>query len=234
MTKLIVLAIAIFSVYVFINNDNARNEVIKEIEKISNSDAGGGTSETSDKKDLSKYTQEEIEYFNEIALKSEYSNDNNGQPSKWKSDVNIFVQGQKTPELMAELERIVSELNSIIDPININVVNDKSDANLIMLFDSQYEYHKLAPLSKEYTEDNWGMFIINSGKDIYRGTMYIDVVRCTDLQGQKHLLREELTQSLGLKNDSYKYENSIFQQRWTEVTEYAPIDIKVIEMLYNN
>ena len=64
--------------------------------------------------------------------------------------------------------------------------------------------------------------------------MYIDVVRCTDLQGQKHLLREELTQSLGLKNDSYKYENSIFQQKWTEVTEYAPIDIKVIEMLYNN
>jgi hypothetical protein len=64
--------------------------------------------------------------------------------------------------------------------------------------------------------------------------MYVDIYRCTELDAQKHLLREELTQSLGLFNDSYKYENSIFQQRWTTTTEYADIDKKIIQILYNN
>jgi hypothetical protein len=64
--------------------------------------------------------------------------------------------------------------------------------------------------------------------------MYVDIYRCTKLDGQKHLLREELTQALGLFNDSYKYDNSIFQQSWTTTTDYAPIDVKLIEMLYNN
>ena len=64
--------------------------------------------------------------------------------------------------------------------------------------------------------------------------MYVDTERCTSIDAQKHLLREELTQSLGLFNDSDKYPNSIFQQAWTETTEYSEIDIKMIHMLYNN
>ena len=44
---------------------------------------------------------------------------------------------------------------------------------------------------------------------------------------------EELTQSLGLFNDSYKYPESIYYQGWTTTTEYAPIDVELIEMLYN-
>ena len=50
---------------------------------------------------------------------------------------------------------------------------------------------------------------------------------------QKHLLREELTQALGFPNDSYKYEDSIFQQRWTEVTEYSILDKEIIRLHYN-
>ena len=40
--------------------------------------------------------------------------------------------------------------------------------------------------------------------------MYVDIFRANE-QGQLHLLREELTQSLGLGQDSEKYLNSIFQ-----------------------
>jgi hypothetical protein len=63
--------------------------------------------------------------------------------------------------------------------------------------------------------------------------MYVDIYRCESIEGQKHLLREELTQSLGLTNDAFDYRESIFYQKWTETTEYAPIDRKLIEMLYN-
>jgi len=94
--------------------------------------------------------------------------------------------------------------------------------------------HQINRVSKDLTQHNWGMFSVNSGAEIRRGEMYIDIYRCHSLNGQKHLLREELTQSLGLFNDSYKYDESIFQQSWTETTEYAPIDRVLIDMLYNH
>ena len=237
MKKLIVILIAVFSVYLFVVNESARTEAVKEIEKIQEevSNAGGGNSETDQSVDKStKYTSEEISYFNEIARSNEYSDQDKGLVCKWESDVNIFVTGEKPSELISELNKVVGELNYIIDPININIVNNKSDANFIVCFGSQEDYHNVAPSAVKYTENNWGLFMVNTGKVIRRGSMYVDIYRCTNLDGQKHLLREELTQALGLFNDSYKYDNSIFQQAWTTTTDYAPIDVKLIEMLYNN
>jgi hypothetical protein len=49
---------------------------------------------------------------------------------------------------------------------------------------------------------------------------------------RSHLIREELTQGLGLLNDSWDREDSIFYQGWTDITRYAPIDRSVIAMLY--
>ena len=63
--------------------------------------------------------------------------------------------------------------------------------------------------------------------------MYVDTERSSTMSAKKHLLREELTQSLGLFNDTYDYPESIFYQEWTETNEYAPIDIELISMLYN-
>jgi hypothetical protein len=183
--------------------------------------------------DDERFSKEERDYFKEIALSSEYSDRDKGEVCRWKSDMNIYVTGQQSEELMNELNRIVDELNDLIDPININIVNDRSESNYIILFGSQDQYNELEPGQEEFIEKNWGLFVVNGGTDIKEGTMYVDIYRCESLDGQKHLLREELTQSLGLFNDSYKYDNSIFQQRWTETTEYAPIDRQLIKMLYN-
>ena len=62
--------------------------------------------------------------------------------------------------------------------------------------------------------------------------MYVDIQRA-NAQEQMHLLREELTQSLGLGKDSEKYPNSIFQSSWTQTTEYLPIDRELIRLLYH-
>ena len=62
--------------------------------------------------------------------------------------------------------------------------------------------------------------------------MYVDIAR-TNLTEQKHLLREELTQSLGLARDSQKYSESIFQSAWTTTMEYALIDRDLIRLLYH-
>lgn len=62
--------------------------------------------------------------------------------------------------------------------------------------------------------------------------MYVDIFRANE-QGQLHLLREELTQSLGLGQDSERYLNSIFQINWTTTSFYSQIDKDIIRLLYH-
>jgi hypothetical protein len=80
-------------------------------------------------------------------------------------------------------------------------------------------------------EANWGLFTVASDQ-LYKGNLYVDVVRAND-QEEKHLLREELTQSLGLARDSDQYLNSVFQSAWTTTMEYADIDKDLIRLLYH-
>jgi len=79
-------------------------------------------------------------------------------------------------------------------------------------------------------EKKWGLFqIFNFGG----GEMFVDMERTgEDRDAQNHLLREELTQSLWLCNDSWKYPESIFYQGWTTTTEYSEMDKKLIAMLF--
>ena len=58
-------------------------------------------------------------------------------------------------------------------------------------------------------ENNWGMFWINHCMDNYISycRVFIDTERTSTTDERKHLLREELTQSLGFPNDSFKYPN---------------------------
>jgi|TARA_B110000881_G_C18446723_1_gene448858 hypothetical protein len=62
--------------------------------------------------------------------------------------------------------------------------------------------------------------------------MYVDIFRANE-QAQWHLLREELTQSLGLAQDSERYLNSIFQINWTIISSYSQIDKDIIRLLYH-
>lgn len=50
--------------------------------------------------------------------------------------------------------------------------------------------------------------------------------------GRDHLIREELTQSLGMFNDSYDYSDSIFYQGQSHVYDYSDLDVDIISMLY--
>ena len=44
---------------------------------------------------------------------------------------------------MTELTKIVKELNDLIIPINIQIVNVKQDANVLVLFGSKQDFLKL-------------------------------------------------------------------------------------------
>lgn len=176
------------------------------------------------------YSEEAKEYFKEIALKTEFDGDRKSA-FVWTTDMKIFVDGQKPEYLMNELRKIVAELNVIIDPINIKIVSNKSESNYIVYFGSHTDFKSKYKLySPQHLETNWGYFEISTNS----GKMYVDLNRNDDKESHRHLLREELTQSLGLVNDSWVYPESIFYQGWTTTTEFAPIDRELIDMLYNN
>ena len=171
-------------------------------------------------------------YFNSVCKTTEYHGDLS-EPMKWNQDIKIFVKGKQVDYLLVELQKIVSELNSIINPISLRIVNSESNANMIVFFGSEKDFNNFDKNSKKYTKNNFGAFIYYGNEYITRVNLYVDIYRADTKNSQKHLLREELTQSLGLFNDTYDYPNSIFYQGWTETTQFADIDIKLIKMLYN-
>jgi hypothetical protein len=246
MKKLILTSLVFFVVYNAVVDKSTQNKidkleeevrtyvqedtsVVEEVEVVEVTEdqevsTGGGN------KVEKQRSPETIEYFNEIVMNTEF-NGARKTAYTWKSDMKIYVDGEKQDYLMDELNRIVSELNGIINPIEIKIVSSPSQANYVVYFGSRTNFkNKYSLTDPQRLENNWGYFEVYASS----GIMYVDTYRNGDHVTQKHLLREELTQSLGLFNDSWEYPESIFYQGWTTTTEFAPIDRELIDMLYNN
>ena len=211
------------------NQESGSNNSVENVE--TNTSTQITTVKENTRKTKVTHSKEVTDYFNEIVFKSEF--DGKIENSlKWTEDVKIYVDGSNVSYLNSELKKIVGELNDIIDPINIRIVSNKSDANIFIYIGGcenfKQNYKVFYP---ELLVKNWGYFEIIPND---YAVINVDINRAKDPSAQKHLLREELTQSLGLLNDSYKYPESIFYQGWTTTTEYAPIDRELIDMLYNN
>ncbi|MFC5044543.1 DUF2927 domain-containing protein [Aquimarina hainanensis] len=186
------------------------------------------------KSTLSEYEVSLIDYFKSIALGFEFGNASK-ITRKWENELNIYIGGNPTSEILNELETVKGEINELAtDGFSMNIVNDSLQSNYYIFFGSGDTYASLFPSQSNLVASNWGLFSVfwNNQNQLTSGHMYVDIERA-DTTAQKHLLREELTQSLGLARDSPKYMESIFQSAWTTTTEYAPIDKDVIRLLYH-
>lgn len=189
--------------------------------------------------------QSEVDnYFNEIAYKNEFTND--VILKKWSKDIKIFICDfnqdiffsesvkKDIDSLKLELSKIVFDLNVLIDPINISIVDSIGKANFFIYLGSSEWYNYNVPESKPYTISNYGLgWVSLEGQTIVKSEVYVNIYKSLTLNEKKHLLREEITQSLGLFNDSWLYPNSIFYQGWTDVVEFSELDKKIITKLYN-
>lgn len=176
-----------------------------------------------------------LRYFEDIAIKQEYGRGTQ-TTKKWVRDMRIYCDGMWPKALRKELDVIIQELNALTRKDFIQVVPKKGDANYIVFIGSPKLYvSRIEPGAKKYVDANFGLFWINwNGKrEITSGSMYVDPKRANTLQWQKHLLREELTQSLGLMNDSNRYKDSIFFGGVSYVTQYSKLDRTLIRLLYD-
>ena len=180
--------------------------------------------------DKTKYSQETVEYFDEVAMGTEDGR-RYDHITRYTTDVKIFMEGHQPQYIVDELNSIVSELNGIINTVDVQVTNSKSDANMVISIGSLDKIKNEYPVFKNtiYQNANAGFSIGMNYSNVFLNTNNIRSV-----QHAKHVLREELTQAMGLMNDSYKYPESVFYQGVSEVTEYAPIDRELIDILYNN
>ncbi len=175
-----------------------------------------------------------IDYFQSIALVTEYGN---SLPilKKWTQPMSIYVSGHLEPVLMTELDNIIAELNPLFtDGFRIEIVADSLLANYHIFLGDKATYSKMYPSVASLLKENEGLFTYYLNKDfsIESGHMFVEVHELP-LRFQKHILREELTQSLGLPNDIDVYVNSIFYKKWSDVQAYSQLDIEVIRLLYH-
>jgi hypothetical protein len=182
---------------------------------------------------LTAYDESVIDYFSEIALGFEFGGYEE-VTRKWTSQMKIFVGGTKKPDLMNELQEIVTEINALAtDGFKITIVTDTLQSNFYIFLGTGSRYSTIFPSQAGLVANNWGLFsVFWTDNHLYQGFMYVDLIRANAVE-QKHLLREELTQSLGLAKDSPLYPQSIFQSRFTETNEYAAIDKDLIRLLYH-
>lgn len=172
------------------------------------------------------YSDKEIEYFTEIALGTEYGN-NIEVVRKWDSDIRIKIKGDPNEKDIESLNQVISDINGIIgDKVYLTIVNTNENININFVSLSDFSICNAKP-------GNYGYFNCRWRNNVIYGC---DICIATDdslLQEERsHMIREELTQSLGLMRDSFKYRDSIFYEGWTQTLNYSEIDRKMIEILY--
>jgi hypothetical protein len=173
------------------------------------------------------YSEDEIQYFLEVALGGEYG-DVRKIVRKWGDDIRIAVVGSPTENDRKALEQVIHEIQGCQRSIGLRL--DQESPNLEMVFAPQSEFRRHEP---NYVPPNPSFFWVywTLSSEIHRGRILLD----TGLPSQEraHLLREELAQALGLLNTSSRYPESIFNDHaGTTVSRFAPIDKRLIEMLY--
>ena len=185
--------------------------------------------------ELDAYNLSVVNYFKEVALGFEFGNASE-VTRRWSGNMKIFIGGNPTSELLLELDKIVSEINDLSTTgFMIGSVSDTLQSNFYIYFGSGDSYASLFPSQSTLVTSNFGLFSVfwNGSNELIRGYMYVDVFRANQTE-QRHLLREELTQSLGLAKDSPLFAESIFQKSFsTKTTEYAQIDRDLIRLLYH-
>lgn len=170
------------------------------------------------------------QYFLEIALSSEYG-DKSHVVRKWTTHIYLASYTTLPPYLQRELDLIVDEINSLSSSIKIVRVREIIEANVVLFVTDAVTYGNYEPNAIPYLDANLGFFWVHwqNNYTIYKSSVYVN--KTVDSTCQKHLLREEITQMLGLLNDSYRYPESIFYQGWTCTTTYTAIDKQLIEYI---
>ena len=155
-------------------------------------------------------SDEIVEYFLEVALGFEYT------PAgmedvirKWPADKKILVStevdGDITAQDQATLAQVIEELNELIadSGTHLELTESSDDVDIWIHFAPQSTFPQL--MSDDYVPGNAGFFSLSLGASSNEFTMATVLIANDPNVNQalrSHLIREELTQAMGLAKDS--------------------------------
>lgn len=182
--------------------------------------------------DLSGVDEETAYYFNQILRYSEQRPHTEGPIFKWEKDIYIHLYGNYSQSNKKEVMKVIKELNRLMVGQRIHLVKNPKRANSFIFFGSIEEHNKQTWSGKRLDGQFYGHFHIQSyQQEIQRAYMFVNT-QDSNIKRQRHVIREEITQSLGFFNDTYDYPESIFYQGYSERTSFASIDEEIIKLLY--
>ncbi|MCA9390388.1 DUF2927 domain-containing protein [candidate division WWE3 bacterium] len=170
-------------------------------------------------------------YFEEIVFGGEYGNVTSAITRWEQSYVTVETVGTIDDKSITCLNVVISDFNGLSETAQLQLAS--ANADIVMHFAPESSFKTIEP---NYVPINMGFFWAywNTNSQIYDGTILIDNTDDLTDAERCHLIREELTQIMGPKNDSYRYEESIFYQGWTDVNAYSELDKEVITLLYSD
>ena len=195
--------------------------------------------------DLSNKPDSVKNYFDEVCVANRTSS--LFRYSRWEKDVYIFLcieDSTMKDSILHEVRTLIVELNCMINPINIFLTEDISKMTTFAVVGS-FDYFN--EMSLKYKQ-NWKLYDDGKtgGLNNCRGNMenidysyfFVNSPKTNSYcyNFTKHVLIEELVQSLGFPNDSWAYENSIFYDGFIPYgspTKLSELDKEVINILYN-
>lgn len=173
------------------------------------------------------YTTDEIDYFGDIAFGAEFGG---AVPllRRWHTDAppRIRINGSPTDGDLEVLDSVVAEINWLA-PFDIELVEDAPSVEMHFVPEVSFP-----DILAEAPPGNIGLVWVWWGADQHIFQSVVLIASDVSADRRAHIIREEITQMLGLLQDSFRYPESIFYQSFSTVTEYLPIDRAVIDLLH--
>jgi hypothetical protein len=166
-----------------------------------------------------------VRQFEAVTFESEFGGAHRaGRLIKWQGPVVIRLRGLTTEQIRREVERHVAELRYLSGlPIEVLAEHDGRPANVTIDFSNSRGATRFEPGAP------CRAVIYDRGFVITRAEIFIAPAPA-DLR--RHCIAEEITQSLGLANDSRVIRDSIFNDS-SRRPSLAPWDALMVRMLYD-
>lgn len=200
------------------------------------------------------YTADEIAYFKEIAFGVDPQTLDGGldpnlaqqiamnRPAghgdrigKWDDgEIGYYVAGNPTTSDLAEVESIISKLDSLIPMLRfrrLELSEAEVDVSMFIAFAGEDD-----DLLEGVVASNWmsygGLGMAGGDNFIYE-RVFIIINSDQPEEVRRRAIVEEITQAVGLTNDSWWYPDSRFYQGFSINPDLADIDEALVRLLYD-
>lgn len=174
--------------------------------------------------------QELIDYFITTALNCEKGVSPH-RVIKWVKPVKVYMAGHYTDTDKELVEGLCETLNKIDGFPGISVTDSVTDIDIYMMFEGSIRLSRLIE-NFELFDDGYCGLVWNGSYEITNAVIGINS-GMVNVTKRRSVICEEFLQAMGLPNDSYEYEESLFYQASDSVTWPSNLDWGLVTMLYN-